>query len=101
MTAMIKYDFWLTFTGSSHKPGAVPKITKSEPQLARGERSARCTVMLPASLFKTPTIVLTVDVPESETPALGANVKAAVDAFKETIGLNVDLKFIDNEGNEA
>lgn len=100
MTDIVKYDFWLKFGWTGGKTGPVPVVTKAEPQLARGERAARCTIELPISLFKTPSLTIAVAVPENETPELGTKVTAAVDAFKKTLGLDIDLKFVGPENGQ-
>lgn len=88
----ITYDFWLRFDYTGNLKGPVPIVTKGEPQTARGERAVRCTARLPLALFATPSVSMTIDVPYSETPDVLANVTAAADAFKQTLGFDIDMQ---------
>lgn len=88
----VTYEFWLAFDYTGSSKGPVPRVTKGEPQTSQGVRAARCEVKLPLSIFATPSISLKVDVPYSETPDVLANFTAAADAFKQTLGFDVDLQ---------
>jgi hypothetical protein len=88
----IYYHYWLTFGYDGTLKGSMPRVTKNEPNTGRGERAVRCTARLPLSLFATPSISVVMDVPDSGAPALIANVEVAADAFKQTLGVDVDLR---------
>lgn len=88
----ISYDFWLAFDYTGSPKGPVPRITKGEPQTERGVRAVRCTAKLPLSLFQTPSVSISIDVPYQRAPDVLANVTAAADAFKQTLGFDVDLQ---------
>lgn len=92
MAKFIQYDFWLTFDYTGSLKGPHPRSTKNEPHTGRGERAVRCTARLPLSLFSTPAISMVMDVPYSDTPDVLANVTAAADAFKQTLGFDVEMR---------
>lgn len=90
----IEYDFWMTFDYTGVPKGPVPRVTKNEPHTGRGERAVRCKARLPLALFATPSISMVMDVPYSDTPDVLANVTAAADAFKQTLGFDVEMRVI-------
>lgn len=87
----ITYDFWLTFDYTGNSRGPAPRATKNEPDTGRGQRAVRCTARLPLALFATPSISMTMDVPYRDVPDVLANVTAAADAFKQTLGFDVEM----------
>lgn len=88
----VTYDFWLAFDYTGSAKGPVPRITKGEPQTERGVRAVQCTARLPLSLFATPSVSISIDVPYQQAPDVLANVTAAADAFKQTLGFDVDMQ---------
>jgi hypothetical protein len=90
----IEYDFWLTFDYNGTLKGPSPRSTKNEPQTGRGERAVRCKARLPLSIFATPSITMVMDVPYRDAPDVVANVTAATDAFKQTLGFDVEMRII-------
>ena len=97
---MIEYSFWLTFDYTRQKQGSAPKSTKGEPDTTRNQRAVRCVARLPESLFMTPSVSMVMDVPHSDTPDVLANVKAAGEAFKQTLGFDVDMRISKPEFEE-
>mgnify|MGYP003630693929 CR=1 FL=1 len=90
-TPTIKYDFWLTFANNGSAKGPMPRITKGQPQAGRGERAVRCTASLPASLFAIPSISVTIDIDDQARPDIESKVRAGAAAFKESVGMDIDL----------
>lgn len=88
----ITYDFWLTFDYTGAAKGPAPRSTKNEPDTGRGQRAVRCTARLPLSLFATPSISMVMNVPYRDAPDVLANVTAAADAFKQTLGFDVEMR---------
>jgi hypothetical protein len=90
----VEYDFWMTFDYTGTLKGPSPRVTKNEPQTGRGERAVRCKARLPLSLFATPAISMVMNVPYRDTPDVLANVTAASEAFKQTLGFDVEMRII-------
>lgn len=90
----VEYDFWLTFDYTGAQKGPAPRSTKNEPDTGRGQRAVKCRARLPLSLFATPSISMLMDVPYRDTPDVLANVTAAADAFKQTLGFDVEMRII-------
>lgn len=85
MTRMIEYNFWLTFD----RDGLTPKATRNAPSLKPAERSMRCQVVLPETLFKQPSLTATITVDEPPAKELSFDLKAASDALREVVGAEV------------
>lgn len=102
-TRFVEYDFWLTFDYTGSRKGPAPRCTKNEPHTGRGERAVRCKARLPLSLFATPAISMVMDVPHHDAPNVLANVTAAAEAFKQTLGFDVEMRVIPStiEDDEA
>lgn len=94
---MIEYQFWLTFSNNGGNKGPVPRITKGEPQTSRGERAVYCVAKLPKSLFRIPSVSINIDVKQEEQSNITAQVEAAAEAFKNSIGIDVDLSIIPSD----
>jgi hypothetical protein len=102
MSKTITYDFWLTFAHTDKPQGQHPRASKGEPTVGRGERAVRCRVILPAALFATPSISMSVTVPELDRPVFEADVEAAAEDFKQAMGMDIDLRIIPAvEGGDA
>ncbi len=95
----IEYEFWLTFSHAKSKQGPAPRTTKNEPPTHRMERAVKCKARLPRSLFMTPSVSMVMDVPYIEAPDVLANVDAAADAFRQTLGLDVHMQIVPAEAD--
>lgn len=86
-TTQITYDFWLVFSGDGSM-----KMARGEPDLGRNQRAMAMKAVLPTSLFKTPSLTGSITVADNGAVALKADVKAASEALKLALGVDIDLR---------
>lgn len=83
----IEYSFWLVFDDHGGM-----RFTRTEPGLDRNERAMSMRAVLPTSLFKTPTLSGSITVPDVEGGAFKVDVRAASEALKGALGVDIDLR---------
>lgn len=80
-------SFWLIFDAW----GGV-RLTRGEPELGRGERGMSITAKLPHALFNVPTLKASLDVQASDMVLPVFDLKAASEALKQSLGVDIDLQ---------
>ena len=85
----IDYAFWLVFG----RDGSV-RLTRAQPSAGRGERAMSCRAVLPMSLFRTPELKATIVLDEATKSEFKIDVRAASEALKGVIGVDVDLQVV-------
>ena len=83
----IEYSFWLIFDDNGGM-----RFTRTEPGLDRNERAMSMTAKLPRSLFKTPTLSGSINVPDQTGGPISIDVGAASEALRSALGVDIDLK---------
>ena len=99
---MVNVDCWLAIgLGAVRYPQRpTVRLTAGEPSLARGERAINVKLTLPRALFEAPSIVARIDV---ASPALPVTIdaQAVTDAVKSAISMDIDLRVVPPEGDQA
>lgn len=83
----IEYAFWLIFG----RDGSL-RMSRGEPAVGVDERAMACSAILPRALFSTPTLKATIKIDDPAPSVFELDVKAAGEALKQTLGLDVDLQ---------
>ena len=73
------------------------RFSRSQPDIARGERGMACNATLPRSLFKTPELRASINIPDTGAPVLQIDTEAASEALKSAIGVDIDLRVVSGE----
>lgn len=85
----IAFSLWLIFARS----GTV-RATRTAPNLDRGERAMALSIVLPKSLWSTPALRATIEVPEVSAPPPTVDIRAAADALKTVLGVDIDVRLV-------
>ena len=96
-------DCWLAIRlGDARRYPRRPavRLTAGEPSLDRGERAINVKLTLPRALFETPSIVARIDVASPAMPVT-IDAQAVTDAVKSAIGMDIDLRIVPPEGDQA
>lgn len=86
MTDVHTFVFWLAFV-----PGSTPKLTKNEPYTGASSRAMQMKIILPTSLFKTPSLTATVNVSEEQAETFAIDATAVAEALQSAIGAEVSV----------
>ncbi len=85
----VEYGFWLVF----EEAGSV-RMTRTEPNLDRSERSMFVQATLPRSLWRTPSLRATIGVKPGPEGGFNVNLEIASEALRSALGVDIDLQVI-------
>ena len=68
------------------------RLTRAEPDLARGERSMALTLRVPRSLWRTAQLTAEISIADPGNPKATVDVAAAAAAIRETLGDGVNIE---------
>jgi len=85
----VEYGFWLIF----EEAGGV-RLTRTEPNIDRAERSIFMQASLPRSLWRTPSLRGSLTIADTGQPSPLIDVNAASDALQAVLGIDIDLRVV-------
>lgn len=81
------YGLWLVFDAMGNV-----RMTRTEPNVGRGERMMHCELIIPLSLFRVPTLKAQISVGDATAGEFKIDVEAAAEALKAVLGVDVDFR---------
>lgn len=83
----LTYHLWLVFDAE----GSV-RLNRGRPGMGVGERGLALALTVPKSIFKTPELVATITIPETDSRDAAIDLTAAREALSLVMGVDVVLK---------
>ncbi len=83
----IQYSLWLVFDDRGDA-----RMTRTRPGLGRSERAVELSVKLPMSLFRTPEMRVSLNVPDNAVEIPPIDIEAAANALRAVVGCDIDVR---------
>jgi hypothetical protein len=100
-SGIIALDFWLIIQRGDkrdgwpgHRYNPSVRVRAGEPDLSKNERAIRIEMNVPSAIFETPSLAALINIAEpGERPAT-IDVRAAAEAVKQAIGMDVEMRVV-------